>query len=148
MDQLRDIAERAHVQKRVNPHNFPHSRSTHLASRLTESQMEEYLGWVQGSRMPSIYVHMSGRDLDADLLQMYGLKAETAKEAPLEIQQCPYCKAVNTRGAQVCMTCKRPIAIEEVMDREALVMEYFRDIVDMLALHPETKAKFIKRLEG
>ena len=98
--------------------------------------------------MPSIYVHMSGRDLDADLLQMYGLQAETAKAAPLEMLQCPYCKAVNTRGARVCISCKRPIAIEEVMDREARVVEYFRDIVDVLALHPETKEKFIKRLIG
>ncbi|HDS45716.1 MAG TPA: hypothetical protein ENN68_06465 [Methanomicrobia archaeon] len=49
------------MKKRVNPHNFRHSWSTHLASRLTESQMEEYSGWVQGSKMLSIYVYLSGR---------------------------------------------------------------------------------------
>jgi integrase/recombinase XerD len=128
-------------------HNFRHSRSTHLASRLTESQMEEYLGWVQGSRMPSIYVHMSGRDLDADLLQMYGLQAETAKEAPLEVHQCPYCRTVNTRGARVCMTCKRPIGIDEVMDREAWMMNMFKGFVDLMELNPEAKEHFRKLLE-
>jgi len=145
--QLQKAARRARVKKKVNPHNFRHSRSTHLASRLTESQMEEYLGWVQGSRMPSIYVHMSGRDLDADLLQMYGLKAETAKETPLEVHQCPYCRTVNTRGAQVCMTCKRPIGIDEVMDREAWMMDMFKGFVDLMELNPEAKEHFRKLLE-
>jgi integrase len=146
--QLQKMARRAGVQKRVNPHNFRHSRSTHLASRLTESQMEEYLGWVQGSRMPSIYVHMSGRDLDADLLQMYGLQAETAKEAPLEILQCPYCKTMNTRGARVCMNCKRPIELDEVLDREARMMNIFKGFVDLMELNPEAKEHFRKLIEG
>jgi integrase/recombinase XerD len=144
--QLQKTADRAGVQKRVNPHNFRHSRSTHLASRLTESQMEEYLGWVQGSRMPSIYVHMSGRDLDADLLQMYGLQAETAKAAPLEMLQCPYCKTVNTRGARVCMTCKRPIGLDEVMSREAWMMNIFKGFVDLIELNPDMKDQFKKLL--
>ena len=140
--QLQKMARRAGVQKRVNPHNFRHSRSTHLASRLTESQMEEYLGWVQGSRMPSIYVHLSGRDLDADLLRMYGLRGETARGTPAEIQQCPYCKAVNTQGAQVCMNCKRPITLTEVLDREAKAMTIFRCLVKILERYPDAKQDF------
>jgi len=145
--QLQKAARRAKVKKKVNPHNFRHSRSTHLASRLTESQMEEYLGWVQGSRMPSIYVHMSGRDLDADLLQMYGLQAETAKEAPLEILQCPYCKTMNTRGARVCMNCKRPIELDEVLDREARMMNIFKGFVDLMEVNPKAKEQFRKLIE-
>jgi hypothetical protein len=90
---------------------------------------------------------MSGRDLDADLLQMYGLEAKEAKEPTLEILQCPYCKAVNMQGARVCMTCKRPIAIEEVMDREGKVMGLFQDFVDFLSVHPESKEKFRELLE-
>ena len=145
--QLQKIAKRAGVEKRVNPHSFRHSRSTHLASRLTESQMEEYLGWVHGSRMPSIYVHMSGRDLDADLLKMYGLKAET-EEKKLELVVCPYCKTVNVQGARVCMNCKRPIALEEVMDFEAKAMGFFEDMMGMLESNPDLKERFKRRLEG
>jgi len=144
--QLQKIARRAGVQKKVNPHNFRHSRSTHLASKLTESQMEEYLGWVQGSRMPSIYVHMSGRDLDADLLRMYGLTAET-KEQKLEVLACPYCKTVNAQGARVCRNCKRPIALEEVLSLEARAMEFFEDMIEAMELRPDLKEKFRRRLE-
>lgn len=145
---LQRIAVRAGVQVKVNPHNFRHSRSTHLASRLTESQMEEYLGWVQGSRMPSVYVHMSGRDLDADLLKMYGLEAESAKTTQMEILQCPYCKTVNVRGARVCMNCKRPIVLEEVMSLEEKAMGFFEDMMEMLESNPDLKERFRQRLEG
>lgn len=144
--QLQKIARRAKVDKKVNPHNFRHSRSTHLASRLTESQMEEYLGWVQGSKMPSIYVHMSGRDLDNDLLKMYGLETDEQERKELKMRQCPHCKAINTMGARICMNCRRPLAIEEVIAREEGAMEMFRDFMDLIADRPEIAEKFRKYL--
>ena len=145
--QLQKIAKRAGVHKRVNPHNFRHSRSTHLASKLTESQMEEYLGWVQGSKMPSIYVHMSGRDLDADLLRMYGIEPEEEyQKDELKTLQCPHCKTLNTIGARICINCRKPLAVEEVMEREEKAMEMFKDFMDLIAEHPDMIAKFKKYL--
>lgn len=38
------IAKRAGIKKRVNPHNFRHSRATYLANFLTEAQMKEFFG--------------------------------------------------------------------------------------------------------
>ena len=145
--QLQKIAKRAGVHKRVNPHNFRHSRSTHLASKLTESQMEEYLGWVQGSKMPSIYVHMSGRDLDADLVRMYGIEPEEEyQKDELKTLQCPHCKTLNTIGARICINCRKPLAVEEVMEREEKAMEMFKDFMDLIAEHPEMMEKFRKFL--
>jgi len=66
---LRETAGDAGVDKPVNPHHFRHSRATYLASRFTEAQMCEWFGWVQGSDRPREYVHMSGRDIDAELRQ-------------------------------------------------------------------------------
>ena len=144
--QLQKIAKRAGVQKRVNPHNFRHSRSTHLASKLTEAQMEEYLGWVQGSKMPSIYVHMSGRDLDADLLKMYGLEPEKEDQREeLKTLQCPHCKTLNTVGARICVNCRKPLAVEEAMEREDKAMEMFKDFVDLTAENPEVMEKLKKQ---
>jgi site-specific recombinase XerD len=59
---LRRLVARAGLNKRVYSHLMRHSRATELASMLTEAQMKEMLGWVQGSDMPATYVHMSGRD--------------------------------------------------------------------------------------
>lgn len=139
--QIQRTATRAGIQKRVNPHNFRHSRSTHLASTLTESQMEEYLGWVQGSRMPSIYVHMSGRNLDADLLQMYGLEPEEKAEQELETLQCPHCRTLNTQGARVCFNCRKPLAVEEVEDREARAKQMFAEFMEVME-DPALRDKF------
>ncbi|KXA90543.1 hypothetical protein AKJ40_01415 [candidate division MSBL1 archaeon SCGC-AAA259M10] len=51
---LNRVAEKADIDKPVNPHHFRHSRATFLANRLTESQMCEWFGWVQGSDRPSV----------------------------------------------------------------------------------------------
>lgn len=44
-----DATAAAGIKKRIHPHLFRHSRSTELAQYLTESRMEEHLGWVHGS---------------------------------------------------------------------------------------------------
>jgi site-specific recombinase XerD len=73
---LRELAKRCGLKKKVNPHNFRHSRATHLAIKLTEAQMKQMFGWTQSSDMASVYVHLSGRDLDEPLLKMSGLLAK------------------------------------------------------------------------
>lgn len=117
--QLQKIAKRAGIDKKVNPHNFRHSRATYLASHLTESQLEEYLGWVHGSASPRTYVHLSGRDVDEKILQLHGLKKETEASEPT-VKACPFCKTLNTFDAMVCHICKRPLEIkaEDVISLE------------------------------
>lgn len=67
--------------KKLHPHLFRHSRATQLANFLTEQQLKVYFGWAQHSRMASIYVHLSGRDIDNALLSAYGLKKIDHKES-------------------------------------------------------------------
>jgi len=76
VDSLKTIAKKAGIKKPVNPHNFRHSRATELANHLTEAQMNQMFGWTQGSNMPSVYVHLSGRDLDEPLMKLNGNYAE------------------------------------------------------------------------
>jgi integrase len=61
------------LNKRLYTHLLRHTRATELASILTEVQLKELLGQVQGSDMPSVYVHLSGRDVDNALLKAHGL---------------------------------------------------------------------------
>jgi integrase/recombinase XerD len=44
-----------------------------MANYLTEAKMNAYFGWIQGSDMPSIYVHLSGRDIDDAVLKANGI---------------------------------------------------------------------------
>jgi hypothetical protein len=68
------LLERAHkragIEKPVNPHHFRHSRATQLANWLTEAQLCGWFGWVQGSKVPARYVHLSGRDIDTAYLAL------------------------------------------------------------------------------
>ena len=63
-NQLNALRKKAGIKKRVHPHAFRHARATHLAEHLTEQQLKKYLGWTAGSSMASVYVHLSGKDID------------------------------------------------------------------------------------
>jgi site-specific recombinase XerD len=120
---LKSIARRAGINKAVNPHNFRHSRSTFLAAgRLNEAQMCEYLGWVQGSRIPQTYVHLSGRDVDDAILKLSGLKKEEKdeKESSLQTKKCQRCGNLSTEN--FCSRCGAVLDVKtaiELQDREA-----------------------------
>ncbi len=76
---LNKLAKKAGINKKIHPHLFRHSRATYMANYLTEAQMNMYFGWVQGSGMPGVYVHLSGRDIDDAILKANGV---IEKEAP------------------------------------------------------------------
>ena len=100
---LRKLAKRSGIKKRLYPHLFRHSRATHLAKVLTESQLKEMFGWTQSSKMASVYVHLSGRDVDNAILEIYGLKKK--KEEGEKVIKCPRCGEINEIGAKVCWKC-------------------------------------------
>jgi len=119
---LRVTAKRAGVVKKVNPHLLRHSRATFLAKHLTEAQLCEYLGWVQGSKMASTYVHLSGRDVDGALLKLYGFEddVDVSDDDRLAPVRCPRCKELNSSGSRYCVRCSLPLD-EETAEREQMV---------------------------
>ncbi len=104
---LVNVAKKAKVKKKVNPHNFRHSRATFLANHLTEAQMNQYLGWVRGSDMAATYVHLSGRDVDDAILKMRGLSKakEEEVESSLAPKPCPRCNSINKATGKFCNRC-------------------------------------------
>ncbi|MCK4637012.1 MAG: tyrosine-type recombinase/integrase [Methanomicrobia archaeon] len=115
-EKLKTIAKGADVDKTITPHLFRHSRATHLATVLTEAEMNEYFGWVQGSDMPATYVHLSGRDVDDKMLKIYGLKREEKeKEEELKPKECPRCKYINSPTDRFCSRCSAILDEEEAV---------------------------------
>jgi len=107
---LRRAQKACGIRKRIYPHLFRHSRATALATKLTEAQMKEYFGWTQGSEMAATYVHLSGRDVDSALLQMYSIKQTEEDKAPkLEIRICNRCKEKNSPTQTFCGKCGNPL---------------------------------------
>ncbi len=132
---LRHIRDRSGINKSVNPHNFRHSRATYLANFLTEAQMKEYFGWVQASDMASVYVHLSGRDVDKALLKVYGIvNDEDGKESLLKPKKCLRCGETNPSTNILCSKCSAPLdekAIASVIERD-MERKIFENIMDKL----------------
>ncbi|MBI5229513.1 tyrosine-type recombinase/integrase [Candidatus Micrarchaeota archaeon] len=132
------------IRKRVHPHLFRHSRATALACKLTEAQMKEYFGWAQGSEMASTYVHLSGRDVDSTLLQMYSLKDQPVeKEVKLDVLVCPRCKERNSPTQAFCGKCGNPF------DERKLLIDYNKqgnDLMNALFQDPEVTDFIAKKV--
>lgn len=104
-------AKRAGITKRVYPYLMRHSRATHLAAMgFNEAQMRKYFGWSDISKMPSIYIHLSGRDVNEGLLRAYGIKPEGDNDlSELTPKTCPRCSFQNPTTTDFCRRCQSPL---------------------------------------
>ena len=122
--QLHKIASRAGIQpKKVYPHAFRHARATHLAEQLPEQLLKEYLGWTKSSTMASVYVHMSGRDVDNAILKLHGIETEEATKK-FTVNKCPRCKEINPENALFCFKCGLPLTQEASTTVESIKTDY------------------------
>ena len=101
-----ELVKHAGVKKRSNPHIFRHSRATFMASHLTEFQMNQYFGWIQGSDMPATYVHMNGKEVEGAILRLNGVVTEqNQKPQELMPRVCVRCDTINAHDTQFCRKC-------------------------------------------
>jgi integrase/ribosomal protein L40E len=128
---VRRYARKAGIQKRVHPHVFRHSRATHLAKVLTEAQLREFFGWTKQSEIPSIYVHLSGRDVDRALLKHYGIEVEEEERAEtiLKPKNCVRCGFNNPMTARYCARCSAVLDVRTAFEIE----EVRREADDLVA---------------
>jgi integrase len=135
---LGQLAAKTGMKKHIHPHLLRHTRATHLANVLTEAQMREFFGWTKNSDMPSIYVHLSGRDVDRTLLQAYGIKIEPPEitEEPLAPRRCPRCGFESPARFKFCGRCSMALDMrtetpvsEPHEGAEELVAEFIRRVL-------------------
>ena len=109
---LRRIAERAGVKKSVWPYLFRHTALTRLAKVFTEAQLEQYAGWVHGSKMSARYVHFSARDLEEAVLALYGLREHDGRGPAVKAVMCPRCRSANPATSYFCSQCGFALKLE------------------------------------
>lgn len=147
--QIKRIAKRAVIQKRVYNHLFRHTSATEKSEILTIAQMCEYFGWTQGSTMCQTYVHLSGRNLDDTLLKAYGIsKYNMPKEKERAPIQCPRCGTVNGATAMFCYKCGATLdivtAINVDKERASLTME----LMDLIRQEPALLDRLKRHMEA
>ncbi len=116
---LQKIAKRAGITKKVNPHNFRKGSATAAASYLSESQLDERFGWVIGSKVKRVYIHLAGKNVDDAYRKMHGKNIkEENKDSMLKPIKCKICDFVNGAGANFCGKCLKPLNIKVAMEQQ------------------------------
>lgn len=145
---IKRIARKAGVKKRITPHLFRHSRATHLAGDLTEAEMDEYFGWVQGSDMPATYVHLSGRDVDDKILQIHGLKPRgKEKQDEMRPVECPRCQYINSPVSRYCGRCGTVLDEKDRIKLEVKGVELMKHLPDLAAGNPQVLENMKRMIE-
>jgi len=124
---LKMLAKRAGMRKKVNPYVFRHTAASRDARLgFTEAQLCLKYGWVFGSKMPRVYIHLAGTDLREKVMEAYGGK-EVEKKEPQTVK-CPRCSALNNPGQKYCYTCGSPL---NPQGRSIEVEELKRDVKEI-----------------
>jgi len=139
-EMLLRLFKKAEIDKPANPHAFRHSRLTELAKYLSDSKLKVFAGWTGSSRMAGTYVHLSGADLDEDLLKAAGVEiSEKETRNPLKPAKCLRCGFRNSGVSRYCGKCGLPLNPEELVSKEI-------EMAQELSLLKETNEKLQSRL--
>ena len=136
-EMLKGIAKRAGIEKKIHLHLMRHSLATYYAPRLTEAVMNEHFGWRQGGRTASIYTHLSGKQVDDQILAVYGKKkVDEQDRKSVNIIKCHRCGLKNTPASIQCGKCGFPLtekAAQELHERR----EKSDQLMNALVSNPE-----------
>lgn len=133
---LKDCALRAGMKKRVYFHLFRHTRATQAATRLNQMQMCSLLGWKVSSRMPAVYVHLSGEDIDEAQSIMNGVKHVREKGNEFQPKRCGRCGEQNAPISKFCIRCGSPLELETAVETDQKRSKVER-LMDRLAEDPD-----------
>jgi ribosomal protein L40E len=112
---------------------------------LTEAQMCTYFGWRQGSRMPSFYVHMSGRDIDGRMLELHGLKTEKRDQLEDTVRVCGRCQVKNSPAAKFCMKCGLALDLKAALEVDTRVARA-EELLETLLAKSEVKSYLVEKI--
>ncbi len=104
--QINRIASRSGISKRITPHLLRHSRITHLVQQgMQESVIKQMMWGSVNSRQLATYLHLTGEDVDNEVLRTNGLELKTKRESALKAVQCPKCSTVYASTSDTCPRC-------------------------------------------
>ncbi len=125
---FQDCAKRAGIKRRVWLYLVRHSRITPASKILPHALLCRTAGWKQGSKMPQVYIHLGGEDLDDAHRLLNGIKEEVRPDnGKVEPVECKRCSSLNVPGSKFCTRCGCPVSLEA-----AIQVDDARKKADML----------------
>ena len=141
---LEDLGNLAGVDKKVNPHNFRHSRLTALGLMgIDEDMLKLYAGHSKNSNVTSMYKHYSYDNLNEEFDKLYGIKTE---EKNNELLNCFRCGHLNRNTLEVCENCGFSLSVKQTgkMDKSKNKEVALRKIMGVM-LEDDLFKKFLAR---
>jgi integrase/recombinase XerD len=142
--QVRRIAERAGIKKKVHPHIFRHTRITNLIEkRIPESVIKSMMWGSLTTDMFACYAHLSNQSIDNALLEQAGIKRteEREKAEVLAPRQCPACYLINAPTSRFCTQCGTSLTEEA---RQSL--EVKTQAIEKSSRHEQDIEKLVERM--
>ena len=124
--QIKRIAKRAQITKKITPHLFRHSRITHLLQEgVPESTVKLMMWGTLSTDMLSTYGHLTGRDIDTEIGKLYGIEVESKETVQNRLTPiiCPSCAQIMPPGEEYCRNCMEPLTPKAIAE-EATVQRF------------------------
>jgi hypothetical protein len=99
------------------------------------------LGWRAGSRVPAVYLHLSGKDIDEAQSIMNGVTRVKDTRLDFRPKQCLRCKERNNPTSKFCYRCGAVLDIET-----AVQIDHARTRIDQLLNKPTEDPKKLEKL--
>jgi len=144
---LQLATERTDIKKHMHPHALRHAKLTELAKQgFTDSQMRIIAGWEKGSVMPRIYVHLSGADVDNEILRKAGLLKDVKDENKINLMKpkiCFRCQHPNPFSNKLCDKCSQPLDMKHLLDMENR-NQHYNEILDLIMSDKEIQDRIVQ----
>lgn len=144
---LKDCAKRAGIKKRVWLYLIRHSRITPASKILPHSLLCATAGWKQNSRMPSVYIHLAGEDIDEAHCILSGTVKVEKEDEQLQSVVCQRCKSKNLPGSTFCNRCGMPLSMVTAMKLDHARAKLDR-LFDKLTEDPQKLDRLLNLMES
>lgn len=115
--------------------NYRKSSASHLASKgVSQAQIEDYHGWIRGSKVLSRYVSVLSEETDREIAGAYGKDVEEdAEDVDISLIKCFRCDKETPRDKDPCVRCGQalePGAAEVADELEEALVDAMTDAED------------------
>ncbi len=126
---IREIGQKAGIQKNVSCHIWRHSRVTGLMQDGFSESVIKMMCWGSlTSNMLANYGHLCNNDIDAAVAKAAGLAIEEDKSKDVfKNKICPRCHHINSPTAAFCEVCGAAVSAEAALELETAREEIHAD---------------------
>ncbi len=127
-DILKELADRACVEKPVTPTNFRKSSASYLASQnVSQAHLEDHHGWTRGSDIAARYIAVFDDAQEREIARAHGVDVESDEPEETGPIVCPRCQQKTPREKDACVWCDHVLsqaAAEKVEEQRQEALEH------------------------